>query len=145
MFISPLAFEQWLAAGYARTAEVLHAHDKRLVVHAGGPVSGLLSPLAGAGVDAVEGVCGPPQSDASLAQAREHAGPTLALWGGIAQDVLLEATEQDDFEAAVAAAVSEAVVDDAAIIGVADRVPVQADLKRLEAIPELIRGALDGA
>ena len=142
MFISPPAFEQWLSAGYARTAEVLHAHAKRLIVHTGGPISRLLPLLAAAGVDAVEGVCGPPQSDATLAQAREHAGASLVVWGGIAQDFLLEATEPDEFEAAVAAAAKEAHGDVAEIIGVADRVPADADLARLEAIPELVQGAL---
>ena len=98
--------------------------------------------VGAAGVDAVEGVCGPPQSDASLAQARKHAGDVLVVWGGIAQDFLLEATGSAEFEAAVAAAVGEARVDDAAIIGVADRVPVAAELARLKAIPELIEAAM---
>ena len=143
MFISPPAFEQWLAPGYASTAELLHTQGKRLIVHAGGPINRLLPALAAAGVDAVEGVCGPPQGDASLAQARQHAGGDMVVWGGIAQDFLLEATEPDEFEAAVAAAASEAGADDeAAVIGVADRVPTGADLSRLEAIPELIQRAL---
>ena len=42
-----------------------------------------------AGVDVVEGVAPPPQSDATLAEARAAAGPDLILWGGIPQDLLL--------------------------------------------------------
>lgn len=138
MFISPAAFEQWLAPGYAWIAQLLHRHNKHLIVHTGGPISGLLSHLSAAGVDTVEGICGPPQSDASLAQARQHAGADLVAWGGIAQDFLLAATDPADFEAAVAVAVAEARADEGTIIGVADRVPTGADLTRLAAIPELI-------
>jgi hypothetical protein len=140
-FISPPSFERWLAPGYAQTAELLHRHDKRLMVHTGGPIGGLLHPLGAAGVDVVEGICGPPQSDASLAQARERVDSSLVLWGGIAQDFLLETTDQTEFEAAVAAVVAESKSVDAGIIGVADRVPTDADLSRLEAIPRLIEQA----
>ena len=140
-FISPTTFEQWLVPAYSQTCELLHRHDKRLIVHTGGPIGGLLPSLRAAGIDAVEGICGPPQSDASLAQARELAGTPIVLWGGIAQDFLLETTDLAEFEAAVADAVAEAGMVDSAIIGVADRVPTTADLSRLEAIPKLIESA----
>jgi hypothetical protein len=137
-FISPRAFERYMAAGYRRTAEVLHAHDKRLLVHVGGPIRHLLSPLAQAGVDGLEGIAGPPQGDVSLAQAREAVGPGLALWGGIPQDFVLDTHDQARFEAAVRQAVREARENGRMVLGVADRVPVDADLERLKMIPALI-------
>ena len=82
-FISPRAFEQHLSAGYTRTAQAAPGPGKHLVVHVGGPARHLLAPLAACGVDAIEGIAGPPQGDASLAEARELAGPDLTLWGGI--------------------------------------------------------------
>jgi hypothetical protein len=93
------------------------------------------------GVDGVEGVAGPPQGDISLAQARQLAGPGLVLWGGIPQDFLLEARDRGEFEAAVAGAVQEARGDNRMILGVADKVPVDAELGRLEAIPSLVKQA----
>jgi hypothetical protein len=140
-FISPKACEQYLSTSYRRTTEALHAHGKRLIVHIGGPIRRLLGPLAQAGVDGFEGVAGAPQSDLSLTQARELVGPRPVLWGGIAQDYLLRTREQVEFRAAVAEAVREAQGDKRIILGVADRVPVQADLTRLRALPELIRQA----
>jgi len=137
-FISPRAFEEHLGESYRRTAEVLHEQGKHLVVHVGGPIKRLLAPLAAAGVDAIEGVAGPPQSDASLAEARDLAGPEVTLWGGIPQDYLLEAREWGELEAAVAAAVRDARDDGRMILGVADRVPVDAELSRLEALPSLV-------
>ena len=135
-FISPAVFGEHLSNSYGQTVAALAGRP--LVVHAGGPVRDLLGPLAAAGVGAVEGVCGPPQSDASLGAAREAAGADLVLWGGIPQDALLATHNRQAFEAAVAAAADEARGDGRMILGVADRVPVDAELERLEAISGLI-------
>ena len=93
-------------------------------------------------MDGIEGIAGPPQGDLTLAQAREIAGPELTLWGGIPQDFLPGTRKREQFEASVAQAVQEASGDDRVILGVADRVPVDAELSRLEAVPSLIERAL---
>ena len=98
----------------------------------------LLDPLAATGVDAIQGICGPPQSDASLSEARRIVGPEVTLWGGIPQDALLDTYSPAQFEAAVARAVEESAGDGRMILGVADRVPVDADVERLRTIPELV-------
>jgi len=135
-FLAPALFDEHMAASYRHTVDVLGKLP--LVVHAGGPVRDLLPSVATAGVAAVEGVCGPPQSDASLQKAREVAGPEMALWGGIPQDALLATHDRAAFEAAVSAAAREAAGDGRTILGVADRVPVDAEPERLAAIPGLI-------
>ncbi|MFH1566388.1 MAG: uroporphyrinogen decarboxylase family protein [Gemmatimonadota bacterium] len=135
-FLAPALFDEYMADSYRRTVEALGSRP--LVVHAGGPVRQLLAPLAACGVAAVEGVCGPPQSDAGLTQAREAAGPGLTLWGGIPQDALLATHDRAAFEAAVAAAAAEARGDGRMVLGVADRVPADAEIERLEAIGGLL-------
>lgn len=137
-FIPPGAFKAHMADSYRVTTEALHQHGKYLVVHVGGPVRHLLAPLAEAGVDGIEGVCGPPQGDVTLAEAREIPGPALTLWGGIPQDFVHDTHDREEFETAVVSAAQEAAGDGRMILGVADRVPVDADLDRLEAIPDLI-------
>lgn len=140
-FISPRAFQRYLAESYRLTTEELHRHGKQLVVHVGGPIGRLLAPLTESGVDGFEGICGPPQSDLSLVQARELVGPGPTLWGGIPQDVLLDTHEEQEFEAAVLRAIQDVRGEDRVILGVADRVPVGAELSRLQAIPDLIERA----
>ncbi len=140
-FISPAYFDQYLAESYARTAEVLHAEGKQLLAGTGGYIRRLLAPLARAGVDAVQGISGPPQSDATLPEARASAGPDLLLWGGIPQDALLADFPEAEFEAIVQQAAREAAQDGRAILGVADVVPVAADSGRLTRIPEIIERA----
>lgn len=137
-FISPAFFKRYLAASYRRTADLLHAHDKVLLAGTGGPIRKLLAPLAATGVDGIEGVSGPPQSDATLAEARTLVGPAFTLWGGIPQDALLPDFDQQEFEAVTVQAAREASADPRAILGVADVVPIHADPARLRALPSLI-------
>ncbi len=141
-YLSPRELGTHVAPSYQRTTETLHRHGKLLVVHVGGVFKRMLAPLAAAGVDAVEGISGRPQGDASLAEAREIAGPELALWGGIPQDFLMAERSQSEFEAAVAQAVQEAQAAGRCLIGVADRVPTTADPGRLRTLPDLIQRAL---
>jgi hypothetical protein len=140
-FISPPAFERYMRSGYRRTAQRVHAAQKSLVVQAGGPVQHLLPGLIDAGVDGLEGIAGPPQADLSLAEARQLAGPACTLWGGIPQDFVLGTHDRALFEDAVRRAVADAKGDERAILGIADRVPVDADLERLAALPDLVRDA----
>ncbi len=137
-YISPRVFREHFAGSYRRTAEAAHQHAKPLVVHVGGPIRRILPLLAEAGVDGVEGIAGPPQSDATLAEARQLAGPGLTLWGGIPQDLLQDIHEQDAFEVGVAEALLQATGDPRMILGVADRVPVDAEITRLQALPGLL-------
>jgi hypothetical protein len=132
-------FEEHLAPSYRRTSETLHAAGKRLAVHVGGMCRGLLPGLAGAGVDALEGVCGAPQSDATIAEARALCGTGVTLWGGVAQDALLPTTDEAAFERAVRAALAEARKHGPAVLGVADRVPVQAVPERLATLAKIAR------
>ncbi len=137
-FITPEVFESRFLPDYRRCARTLQRAGRLLVVQAGGPVRRFLPALAEAGVAGVEGICAPPQSDASLAEARQAAGPELTLWGGIAQDLLLPTHGEEEFRAAVRAAVRQARTLDRTLIGVADRVPADALPERLESLPGLI-------
>ena len=78
----------------------------------------------------------------TLAEARELAGPDITLWGGIPQDMLVETYDEEQFLAAIKQCVQDARGDGRMILGVADRVPVQADISRLKALPGLVQQAL---
>lgn len=140
-YISPRAFKEFLAPGYAASATAAHGCGKRLVVHVGGPVKRLIPLLAQAGVDGIEGIAGPPQSDATPAEAREAAGPDITIWGGIPQDLLQDEHDDEEFEAGVEQAIQQARSDvtGRTVIGVADRVPVGARIERLHRLVELVR------
>lgn len=138
-FISPRIFGASMAAGYRKTTEVLHAHDKRLTVHLGGNSRSLLAPLAACEVDCLEGICGLPQSDASIPEARILAGDIPILWGAIAQDYLLPSCTAEDFHQACSSAMDEVQADGRSILGVADRVPPDAVFARIEYLARLVQ------
>jgi hypothetical protein len=138
-YISPKMFAKHLAPSYEQTVSALQPRGKVLVVHVGGPIRHLVQPLAKVGVHGLEGISSAPQSNASLAEAREIAGPNLTLWGGIAQDYLQDAHDWEIFEDSVRQAALEARADSRMILGIADRVPVNAQIARLEALPKLVR------
>jgi hypothetical protein len=136
-YVSPRAFREFLSESYRRTADAGHACDKPLVVHVGGPARRILPLLAQAGVDGVEGVAGAPQGDATLADARQATGPAFTLWGGIAQDYLIAERSEEEFGAAVNDALEQARGDSRVILGVADRVPADAQWDRLCRLAEI--------
>ncbi len=141
-YISPRAFRQYLDASYRRTAQVARANGKPFVVHMGGPARRLLPLLAQAGISGVEGIAGPPQGDATLAEAREAAGPGLVIWGGIPQDFLVAERSEAEFEAAVFEAVEQARGAGSVLLGVADRVPVDAEWSRLKRLSARLSGLI---
>jgi hypothetical protein len=130
-FITADAFEENLAPSYRSAAAALHARGKQLVVHAGGPVRRLLPALSACGIDCIQGICAAPQGDSSLAEARALCGPSPWLWGGIAQDFLLSSRTGDELAAAAKTAFDEAWGDPRAVVGVSDKVPVDALPERL--------------
>jgi hypothetical protein len=136
-FISPPDFDAHLGPSYARVAATMHGRGKGVVVHVGGPVARLLSGLAASGIDCIEGICGPPQGDATLTESRAVAGSRLTLWGGLAQDFLLENRTEAEFQDAARSAIAQVAADPHAVLGVADKVPVGALPDRLAALAAL--------
>ena len=138
-FITPDTFADSLAPLYSFAAATPPRGRKRAGRPRRRPDSSPADGLAGCGVDCAEGVCGAPQGDSTLAEARAACGPGMTLWGGIAQDVLLETSTRDEFQAAARTAFADAARDPGAVVGVADRVPVDAVPERLAELARLAR------
>ena len=139
-FIPPAAFKKHLESSYRKTCETLHPRDNYLWVHIGGISRHLLPLLAGAGIDGLAGISGPPQSDATLSEARMASGPNIMLWGGIPQDYVMPQHDLSVLIESVAAAEACAETDSRTIIGIADHVPVEAEFNRLKEISNRING-----
>jgi hypothetical protein len=63
----------------------------------------------------------------------------VTLWGGVAQDLLLPSTGAEAFERGARAALAEVRSNGPALLGVADRVPVEAVPDRLAALARMAR------
>lgn len=139
-FISPASFGNHLKESYQKTCETLHQHDNYLWVHIGGISKHLLPLLAGSGIDGLSGISGPPQSDATLSEARKATGPNITLWGGIPQDYVMPMVDRSLLIESIEAAKTFAENDNRTIIGIADHVPVDAEFSRLQEISNRING-----
>jgi hypothetical protein len=139
-FISPAVFKNHLESSYQKTCEQLHQSGGYLWVHIGGISRHLLPLLAGSGIDGLAGISGPPQSDASLPEARRATGPDITLWGGIPQDYVMPMVDMSLLIDSIEAAKAFAAIDPRTIIGIADHVPVEAEFSRLKEISNRING-----
>jgi hypothetical protein len=140
-FISPAVFKNHLESSYQKTCEKLHRGGHYLWVHIGGISKHLLPLLAGTGIDALAGISGPPQSDASLSEARKATGPDITLWGGIPQDYVMPMVDLSLLIESIEQAKAFAAIDPRTLIGVADQVPVEAEFSRLKEISNRINGS----
>jgi hypothetical protein len=140
-FISPPAFKNHLEASYRKTCETLHQSSNYLWVHIGGISKHLLPLLASSGIDGLSGISGPPQSDATLSEARKAAGPNITLWGGIPQDYVMPMVDLSLLIKSIEETKAFAEIDNRTIIGVADHVPVDAEFSRLKEISNRINGS----
>jgi hypothetical protein len=140
-FISPASFGNHLEASYQKACATLHQHSKFLMVHIGGISKHLLPLLAGSSIDGLAGISGPPQSDATLPDARKAAGSAITLWGGIPQDYVMPMVDLSLLIESIEAAKAFAENDNRTIIGISDHVPVEAEFSRLQEISSQINGS----
>lgn len=141
-YISPKIFKDHYMESYRKMVEIFHHHNKKTLLHVGGNCKHILPLIAEAGFDGVLGISGPPQSNATLMEARALGGPGLTLWGGIPQDYLVSTHDEVHLEQSINEAINSAKLDHRTIIGIADHVPVETEFARLEKVAKLINGAL---
>jgi hypothetical protein len=116
----------------------LAEYRKALLVRTNGDVSGLLVLLREAGVTGLASV-GAHREQFTLGDMSARLGERLILWGGIPAHVLSPGVDLLAFEQAVRRAAHDARGHRGVLLGIAGSVPVDADLARLGAIPQLIR------
>ena len=120
------------------SSEILHAHGKRFLTGTGGPVRRLLAPLAATGVDGIDGISGPPQSDATLARRGRSPARTFCFGAvSLRTRCCLPAARQ--FRGQCAPGCKRRSRRRRRPCGHRRvRVPIDANLERLRAIPEFL-------
>ena len=74
MFYSPRLYRDFCDSFFSRAAEMIHARDKILMVHACGRVRVLLPLVGRSGVDCLEGITPAPAGNVELSEARRLTG-----------------------------------------------------------------------
>jgi hypothetical protein len=136
--VSPELFRRYLLSSYRTTTSDLAEFRKALVVRTHGAVGGLLVLLREAGIAGLTSV-GAPDEQFTLGDLSARLGERVILWGGIPAQVLSPTVDRASFEQEVRRAAINARGHSGVLLGFAGSVPVDADLGRLSAIPQLIR------
>jgi len=135
----PPFFAEEIAPWLRRAGERAHASGKFLLTHTDGENRALLPLYPDCHFDVAESVCPTPMTSCSLAEVRAGVGPTTTVWGGIPSVALLPNSMDDgSFEDYLDSLFAEIETGERLILGVADNVPPDAAMERMEQIGERI-------
>ena len=123
----------------------LHSCDKILLCHTDGENKGLFGAYHCSPFDVAESVCPSPMTELTLAEIRRQFAADTVIWGGVPSVTLMpNSLSHDEFQrylSSLVAEISQSAPNKSRIIlGVSDNVPPDADLSRLAAIGEALRG-----
>jgi uroporphyrinogen-III decarboxylase len=135
----PPFFQAEIAPWLKRVSDRLHAAGKLVLTHTDGENSKLLPLYPACGFDVAESFCPAPMTKVTLAQMLAGLRPHITVFGGIPSVALLESSMADAvFEFTLTELFASIGAGDHLILGVADNVPPDANLERLEEIKQRI-------
>ena len=117
----------------------LHAAGKLVLTHTDGENKKLLPLYPACDFDVAESFCPTPMTKTTLAEMLQGLRPKITVFGGIPSVALLESAMNDQAFAQYLDTLFASIgAGDHLILGVADNVPPDANLDRLEAIKQRI-------
>jgi len=135
----PPFFEAEIAPWLQRASERLHTAGKLVLTHTDGENQALLPLYGPCGFDVAESVCPAPMTRCALVDIRRALLPGIAVFGGIPSVCLLPDSMDDAaFEAHLDATFSSLDTGERLIFGVADNVPPDVDLDRLDRVSRMV-------
>lgn len=135
----PPLFEKYILPYLEVASDILHRHQKTVVVHQDADAKLLLNALKDSGIDMVECFCSSPMVSCTLEEAVDCWGEDMIIWGGIPSILLcpLNCSEQEFLQ--YLDGLWEIVQRGRFILGVADNVMPEADITRVERISEMVQ------
>jgi hypothetical protein len=132
-------YADFLAGTHSHRLERLHKAGVECAVHLDGTVKGLLPKLIASGFDAIEALTPKPGGDLDMEEIRRLAGTSGAiLWGGVPGVMFSPPFVWEQVEAHVGQLI-DCWQAGAFIMGVADQVPPDGNIKYCKKISERIR------
>ncbi len=123
-----------------KVADRLHAAGKLLITHCDGENEALMELIRDSGADVAESVCPSPMTKQTLREIRARWSPAVAVYGGIPSVMLLaDLYSEGDYAVYMDHLFAELGTGERLVLGVADMVPPDADLGRLEDIKRRIQ------
>ena len=136
--ISPRIFREYFFDYYKKRAQELHSAKKLIYVHIDGRLKGLLSLMSETGIDCAQSLTPYPVGDLPLESFRDEAGPDIVLWGGL-PGVYFSRVYDESFLFDTLNKLIECYRDDRKfVIGVADQVPPDGEIRRVKEVSEIV-------
>jgi hypothetical protein len=136
--ISPPIFKKYHSPYYKKRAEQLHTAKKFIFVHIDGTLRGVLNLMEATGVDCAQSVTPAPVGDIPVEKLREVAGPNIILWGGLPGVYFSSLYPEESLNQMALEVIEHHLEGYRFIMGVADQVPPDGDIKRVRKVTDLI-------
>jgi len=136
--ISPPIFKKYHVPYYKRRAEQLHTAKKYIFVHIDGMLRGVLPLIEETGVDCAQSVTPAPVGDISVEKLRKVAGRNIILWGGLPGVYFSTLYHEKSLSQMAMDVIKYHLEGHKFIMGVADQVPPDGDIRRVRMITRLV-------
>jgi len=123
---------------YIKRASQLHKKNKMIYVHIDGRLRGVLEYVRETEVDCAQSLTPSPAGDIEVEKLREVAGPGIVLWGGLPGIFFSKNYTEKNLIDILQKIIKTYSSDNMFIIGVADQVPPDGDIKRVKLVTEII-------
>lgn len=123
---------------YKKRVQQLHNAKKYIYVHIDGTLRGVLPLLGETGVDCAQSVTPAPVGDIPVEKLREMAGPNIILWGGLPGIYFSCQYSEKTLRQMAMDIIKHHLEGHKFIMGVADQVPPDGDIKRVKMITNLV-------
>ena len=136
--VNPRFFQKYYLPYYRKRVSKLHQKEKVVYVHIDGALKGILSRIRETEIDCAQALTPAPVGDLELERFREEAGEEVILWGGLPGVYFSRRYSQELLENMVMKVIEHYLHDGKFIVGVADQVPPDADIRRVRMVTEII-------
>lgn len=89
--ISPGIYEQYSLPHIRDLVDIMHRHNKKVILHMCGLIRDLLPLIRQTGADGVNALCQQPIGNTPFETALDVLGDDIIIWGGVADDTLFHA------------------------------------------------------
>jgi uroporphyrinogen-III decarboxylase len=131
-------FDGYMRDYLSRLADRFHAYGKKVMIHIDGSLRGVLNKIADTGIDCVDAATPKPVGDVALDELRDMAGPNLLLLGGIPGAMFAPPFNAESMERHVKEIISLHKDSGKFMLGVADQVPPNGDIRLVKLISEIV-------
>jgi len=136
--ISPPIFKKYHAPYYKKRAQQLHTAKKLIFVHIDGTLRGVLPLMEETGVDCAQSVTPAPVGDVPVEKLRDAAGANIILWGGLPGAYFSHLYPKEVLRRMALDVLKYHLEGHKFIMGMADQVPPDGDIRRVKMITDLV-------